>query len=90
MGKDSILGHPTGQHPDPGQATVPVAAGGPAGRGTAGDRVHRCPPARRAQFHPAGAETSTLGDSYGVHPKARQVQELHDAMTRAGEALPLA
>lgn len=45
---------------------------------------------RRAAGFAACRYIRTLGDDTRVDPKARRIQELHDAMTRAGEALPLA
>ena len=45
---------------------------------------------RRAAGFAACHYVRTLGDASRVDPAARRVQELHDAMTRAGQALPLA
>jgi len=45
---------------------------------------------RKAAGFAACRYIGTLGDDSRIDPKARRVQELHDAMTRAGEALPLA
>lgn len=45
---------------------------------------------RKAAGFAACRYHGALGDTSRVDPRARRVQELHDAMTRAGEALPLA
>lgn len=45
---------------------------------------------RKAAGFAACRYIGTLGDDSRIDPKARRVQELHDAMTRAGEPLPLA
>ena len=45
---------------------------------------------RKAEGFAACRYLAALGDVGAVHPKAREVRDLHDAMTRAGSELPLA